>query len=244
MATAAQKRERAEKIDALVKQAALASATIAGASAATAVGAGGAAATLAPGAAAVSTLLVGAAGSAGVPVAGWVVAGGLLAAAGITAIVLAVRKKNRRQAEQVAAQYGEQGKAFVKAYFRLSEKKDADEVAGWLVDKDKELAGLPSGRRDKKRERLLDEINAGRMVLIGMVGAPTQPLVGEEQRSIPVRKAPAMFSPKLRQQVGLPPDQVTQPAQDKAEGYVKPVLVALGLAGLLWVASSYKRGSR
>lgn len=243
MPTAAQKRERAEKVDALVKQAALASATIAGASAATAVGAGGAAAAVVPGATAVSGMLVGAAGSAGVPVAGWVVAGGLLVAAGITAIVLAVRKKNRRQAEQVAAQYGEQGKAFVKAYFRLSEKKTANEVAEWIVDKEAALAGLPSGRRDKKREKLLDEINAGRMVLIGMVGAPTEPLVNGEARSIPVRKAPALFSPMQRQKVGLPPDQVTQPAQDKAEGYVQPVIVALGLAGLMWAASSY-RGSR
>lgn len=237
MATAAQKRARQQKVDALLASAAvyaaktgLATAASAGGGAllgAASAGAGGAAAT-----GAVAGLMTAGGASLTVPVAGWIVGGALLTAAAVTAITLAVRKKNRRQAEAIAATYGEQGKVFIREYFALMKKSPAY-VAGRVVDLEADVAKLSPRRSDKKRERLTDKLNAARMVLLCQVAQPAEPMAADEPSSSPVRLRPAQYTPQLRVQAGLRADDTASPVSVQLEDALPvspPVAAAAAVA--------------
>lgn len=145
-----------------------------------AVGAGASAG----GAGAVSGILSAAGVSATVPVAGWIVAGGLLTAAAITGIVAAVRKKGRKWATEYAESLGAGGKAFISEFGANADKP----IAKIKKEQEKLAARIAAAKLrgwSKREATLADRYNAN-LVLLGMRQArPAEPVIPGERSTIP-----------------------------------------------------------
>lgn len=138
---------------------------------ATSAGAGGAAAVAIAGATSLS-----------VPVAGWIVGGGLLVAAGVVTLVSMFRTKGRKKALEEAAKMGEGGKAFAREYVRLSTKKP-ETVKRIAEDYERKIAKKKAGKR---KDVLVDKFNAALAVLGSQLTSAAVPLVKNEPQTTPI----------------------------------------------------------
>ena len=136
--------------------------------------------------------VLGAAGvSATVPVAGWIVAGGLLATAGIIVLVKAYKNSGRAEAKKQAEKMGEGGKAFAREFARNSNKsrakinKDITKLREKIAKKESKDRKLGQKRREKRLTTLADQLNAN-LVLLAMRDAKSKaPAIKDEVDTIP-----------------------------------------------------------
>lgn len=182
-----------------------AAATIAstGVTAATAAATGGTVA----GAGAVAGILTAAGVSVSVPVAGWIVAGGLLLTAGIVAIVSKYANKGRRAAMAQAEALGEGGKAFAREFAdyadKSTEKLQKRKMSLEARIAAKRAADGPLGLlRDKRIRQLIDRLNADIVLLAMRQAQVAAPAIAAEPTTVPIA-APALESQEAADSVWL-----------------------------------------
>lgn len=123
---------------------------------------------------------------------GLIVGGGLLAVAGITAIVGKYANKGRREAIKYAMTLGEGGLAFAREFADHVEKSDKKlyrrimNLRGRIASKQAATGQLFSGLRDRRTRQLIDRLNADLMILQIRQKQPTQPLIANEPQTAPV----------------------------------------------------------
>jgi hypothetical protein len=137
------------------------------------------------GAGAISGILGAAGVSATVPIAGWIVAGGLLTAAAITGIVIAVRKKGRKAATAYAESLGAGGKAFI-SEFAANADKPTPKVKKQQEALAARIAGAKARGWSKREATLADRYNANAVLLAMRQAQPAQPAIAGEQSTVPV----------------------------------------------------------
>lgn len=142
------------------------------------------------GSAAVSSILGAAGVSATVPVAGWIVAGGLLATAGVVAILQHFLNAGRQAAMMEALKWGQGGIDFAREFADHADK-DVNRLLRRQVYLRGRLAAklAATGRfgqrlRQQRADTLMDRLNANTVLLAMRASAPPQvPAIAGDPKS-------------------------------------------------------------
>jgi hypothetical protein len=163
-------------------------------------------AAMAAGGTMVTTMLAGGAVASAIPVAGWIVAGGLVATAGIIVLVDTFRRKGVRAARQVAIDKG-YNLTFAKEYGKMSSaklqvvKRHADRWERKIEKERKDVRKAkekhdkkPNSKRRKKNYKRqkrqlqedIDRLNAAKIVIGLKTTAPNEPTIAGMASTAPI----------------------------------------------------------
>lgn len=144
------------------------------------------------GATAVSSMLAAAGVSVTVPVAGWIVAGGLLTAAGTVAIVRKFFNEGRTAAINEALRFGEGGIDFAREFADYANKPTAKlqqrqtQLRSRIASKQAATRSVGAKLRARRLDVLVDRLNANTILLAMRQGQVTQPAVAGDAATVPV----------------------------------------------------------
>ena len=174
--------------------------------------------------------LLGAAGaSSTVPFAGWIAAGALVTAAGVTAIVSKSATLGRKLALIYAEKhFGPEGLAFAKEYANASQK-DTAKIQSRIISLQSSITRLQGRQRLSVRRlvrigRLKDKLNANLVILEQRAYVPEAVPIAGEPETLPVVV-----------------EQRAQETQATRESYLLPVVLVGGSALLIGAVLLWRR---